>query len=138
MILLDTTVLIDIRRGKVEIKDILEKYNDTICGISVITIYELYVGLGHILQKFGEISYKTNKEKTEKLLNDFEIFDLNRLILEKAGLKEGELLAKGITIEFEDIIIGITAQILKAEKIITRNPEHFKYFEIPVQSYQFR
>lgn len=136
LIVLDTTVLIDIRRGRMNVKKLLDKYENEVYGISAITIYELYAGLGYTHQKLGQELYETHKEKLESLLTDYEIFDINRLILEESGLIEGELMAKGITIDLQDIIIGITAEHVKAEKIITRNPDHFKYFKVPIESYE--
>lgn len=135
MILLDTTVIIDIRRGRVNVQEVLEKYQDSICGISAITIQELYAGLGYILKKYGQEVYEKNEDKIKTLLEDYEIFDITRHILEKAGFIEGKLRAEGITIDIQNLIIGATAEILNAEKIITRNPDHFKPFKIQIETY---
>ncbi len=45
-------------------------------------------------------------------------------------------MAKGIIIDIQDLIIGTVAEVLKAERIITRNPDHFKSFKIPLISYE--
>ncbi len=136
MIVLDTTVIIDIRRGRPEVKKVLDKYKDKICGISAITIQELYVGLGYTLEKMGKTIFEQNLNQIQRLLEDYEIIDITRPILEQAGFLKGQLMAKEIIIEIQDLIIGAMAEILKAELIITRNPEHFKPFKIPVESYE--
>ena len=135
MIILDTSVIIDVRRGRSNVKKILEKYRNEICGISAITIQELYVGLGYTLEKFGKGIYEKNREKIRLLLEDYEIFDITRPILENAGFLKGQLMAKGMSIDIQDLIIGATAEIFKAEKIITRNPDHFKPFKVLLESY---
>ena len=136
MIFLDTSVIIDIRRGRPAVKNVLDKYKDKISAISAITVQELYVGLGYTLEKKGKALYEQNLNHIQKLLEDYEIINITRSILEHAGFLKGHLMAKGVTIEIQDLIIGVTAENLKAELIITRNPDHFKPFKIPIESYE--
>lgn len=60
---------------------------------------------------------------------------ISACILKLAGLKEGEMRANGIIIDFEDIIIGISAQVKQADWIISRNVKHFREFTVPCKSY---
>ncbi len=136
MIMLDTNVIIDLGRGRSAAKKILENFKETVFAISAITIQEIYVGLGYILEKHGKELYEINKEKSQILLEDYTILKITRPILELSGLNKGKLRAKGVTIEIQDLIIGSTAEILGAEKIITRNPKHFKVFKVPIESYE--
>ena len=136
MIMLDTNVIIDLGRGRSAAKKILENYKETVFAISAITIQEIYVGLGYILEKHGKELYEINKEKSQILLEDYKILKITRPILELSGLNKGKLRAKGVTIEIQDLIIGSTAEILGAEKIITRNPKHFEVFKVPIESYE--
>ena len=136
MIMLDTNVIIDLGRGRSAAKKILENFKETVFAISAITIQEIYVGLGYILEKHGKELYEINKEKSQILLEDYTILKITRPILELSGLNKGKLRAKGVTIEIQDLIIGSTAEILGAEKIITRNPIHFKVFKVPIESYE--
>ncbi|KKL12945.1 hypothetical protein LCGC14_2530710, partial [marine sediment metagenome] len=99
-------------------------------------IQEIYVGLGYILEKHGKELFEKNKEKSQNLLEDYTILKITRPILELSGLNKGKLRAKGVTIEIQDLIIGSTAEILGAEKIITRNPKHFEVFKVPIESYE--
>lgn len=136
MIMLDTNVIIDLGRGRSAAKKILENFKETVFAISAITIQEIYVGLGYILEKHGKELYEINKEKSQILLEDYTILKITRPILELSGLNKGKLRAKGVKIEIQDLIIGSTAEILGAEKIITRNPKHFKVFKVPIESYE--
>ncbi len=138
MILLDTNVIIDIGRGRTEAKKHIQKYGAETFALSAVTIEEMYVGLGYILQKYGKKLFEANKEKTLKLLNDYEILNITQPILERSGMMRGELRAKGITIGIQDLIIGATAEISSAEKLITRNPDHFKMFKISIESYKIK
>ncbi len=136
MIVLDTNVIIDLGRGRSGVKKKLENFKEAEFAISAITIQEIYVGLGYILEKHGKELYEKNKEKSQNLLEDYTILKITRPILEHSGLKKGKLRAKGVTIEIQDLIIGSTAEILGAEKIITRNPKHFEVFKVPIESYE--
>ena len=136
MIVLDTNVIIDLGRGRSGVKKKLENFKETVFAISAITIQEIYVGLGYILEKHGKELYEKNKEKSQKLLEDYTILKITRPILEHSGLKKGKLRAKGVIVEIQDLIIGSTAEILGAEKIITRNPKHFEVFKVRIESYE--
>ena len=73
MIMLDTNVIIDLGRGRSGVKKILENLKETVFAISAITIQEIYVGLGYILEKYGNELYEKNKEKSQNLLEDYTI-----------------------------------------------------------------
>lgn len=136
MIVLDTNVIIDLGRGRSGVKKKLENFKEAEFAISAITIQEIYVGLGYILEKHGKELYEKNKEKSQNLLEDYIILKITRPILEHSGLIKGKLRAKSVTIEIQDLIIGSTAEILGAEKIITRNPKHFEVFKVRIESYE--
>lgn len=136
MILVDTTVLIDIERGKYSLKKLFELYPSERYCISAVSILELYVGLGYSKIKKGIKFYQTQKEIIDQLCNDFEILPLSSKILQQGGMKKGELMASGISIDFEDILIGVTGEICKVKYIFTRNKEHFESFHLSIQEYK--
>ncbi len=136
MIIVDSTVLIDIERGRDPIKQLLEQYSSEEIAISMITIQEMYVGLGVTLKKRGEKAYFLKRSHIEQILEDFVFYDINQAILERAGIKEGELLSDGITIDSNDLIIGATTEFYKADKIITRNSVLFDVWSIQIESYE--
>jgi len=84
----------------------------------------------------NEAVYEEKRRDVLKLIEDFHVIEVSNEILEKAGEKEGELLAKGKRLDLEDIIVGVSAEDIKASRIITRNADHFTPFSIPVESYQ--
>lgn len=132
---MDTTVLIDIHRGKPGIKKKLLEIPTNTLSISEISVQELYTGLGYSKEILGESVYLQQKARIDDIIKDFNIIPISRTILEFAGLKEGCLKAKGIIIDFQDLIIGITAELINAEIILTRNPTHFKECSIPKEIY---
>ena len=138
MILCDTSVVIDIDRGRPEMETVLRAHAGEPVGISAITIQELYVGLGYLKAKFGNPRYERTRARLQTILNDFEILAITTPILEQAGLFEGELQAKGIRVDAQDYIIAATALQVQASKVLTRNPDHFKQFPLAIETYAIK
>lgn len=136
MIFLDTTVPIHIARGFSSLKDILSQFPNSIFGISLITIEEIFAGLGYFRIKKGEKFYNSIKNNMEQLLTQFEIYPITREIVELAGLFRGKSQANGLVIDSVDAIIAVTAELYHAEFIITQNPTHFKFSTVPLKSYK--
>ena len=134
-ILFDTTVIIDLWRGRTGIKILLEKFKEEVLCISAITIGEIYDGLGYTKEKRGVEMYTKIKIQFEKIINEFEIIPINLEILKQSGKFKGCLRANGTTLDFGDCIIGISAEIIKAGKLVSRNPKHFNEFKIPIKTY---
>lgn len=136
MIIVDTTVIIDIWRGRSKVKSVLKPYSDQTTCISAITIAEIYDGLGYTKEKKSEKIYLQIKDQIEKVLTEFHIIPLNSQILQESGQLKGFLRAKGITLDLADCIIGTTAKLMNAEKLITRNDRHFQDFDLTIESYE--
>lgn len=136
MILLDTNVIIDLWRGRNGVKNCLEKYKEEVLCISAISIGEIYDGLGYTKEKRGTKIYKEIQSQFGKILTEFEIIPITTNILKLSGVSKGELRANGIILDIGDCIIGITANLIKAEKIVSRNPKHFSQFDVQVESYE--
>ena len=136
MIIVDTNVIIDIERGKQSLKAIFEEYpNEEYC-LSMISVMELFTGLGYSRQIKGDNFYEKQKKKLETIIADFELIPLSLEIVKNAGLRRGLLMNQGNIIDNEDIIIGISAEILKVSHLITRNKKHFDPFSFPILEYQ--
>jgi len=135
VILCDTSVIIDIDRGRLEVENVLRAYVAETASISAITIQEIYVGLGYQKEKFGDEHFERTRARLQKILNDFEIIAITTPILEHAGLLEGQLYAKGIRVDSQDYVIAATARQVQATKVLTRNPDHFKHFSLPIETY---
>jgi len=65
MILVDTTVLIDIWRGRTNVRKCLEKYTEESFAISSITIEEIYDGLGYTKTEKGEEGIRSESGQRE-------------------------------------------------------------------------
>ncbi len=136
MIIVDSTVIIDIWRGKPNVKSVLKPYsNQTIC-ISAITLAEIYDGLGYTKEKKSEKIFLQIKDQIEKVLSEFHIIPLNSQILQESGRLKGYLRARGITLDLADCIIGTTAKLMNVEKLISRNTRHFQDFGLKLESYE--
>jgi predicted nucleic acid-binding protein len=131
----DTTVVIDIWRGRSKVKSVLKPYSDQSICISAITIAEIYDGLGYTKEKKSEKIYSQIKDQIEKILSEFHIIPLNLQILQESGSLKGYLRAKGITLDLADCIIGTTAKLINSEKLITRNISHFQDLGLSIESY---
>ncbi|MBN2153312.1 MAG: type II toxin-antitoxin system VapC family toxin [Candidatus Lokiarchaeota archaeon] len=135
MIVADTTVIIDIARGKEGVKRILDELKEEEICISSISLEEIYAGLGHSLSRLGVEKFPRIMEKYEKVMSQFRPLAITDRLLNKAGMFRGEFLAKGFVINPADAIIAVTAETANASAIVTRNPNHFKDVQVRVTSY---
>ncbi len=136
MIIVDSTVIIDIWRGRSNVKSVLKPYSNQTIYISAITLAEIYEGLGYTKEKKSEKIFLQIRDQIEKVLSEFYIIPLNSQILQESGSLKGYLRAKGITLDLADCIIGTTAKLMNAEKLITRNIRHFQDFGLTIESYE--
>lgn len=121
MVCLDTTFIIDLLRGKKEIKLLIQKFNNLNedLTISPISIKEVIYGV------YASNKIEEEKEKIESLLNSFIMLNFDKESAFLAGKIEFELDKTGKMIDTEDIMIASTA-IANEETLITRNKKHFE------------
>ena len=130
--ILDTTFLIDIIRGKdekVKQKCIYLDNKFITKSISTITLMELCRG--------AEMNLNSKKEKKKviELIESLLIHPFNVKEAKKAAEIESFLIKKGQMIDLEDIMIAATA-ITRNESVLTRNVEHFNRIpNLKVDSY---
>ena len=136
MIIVDSTVIIDIWRGRSNVKSVLKPYSNQTIYISAITLAEIYDGLGYTKEKKSEKIFLQIKDQIEKVLSEFHIIPLNSQILQESGSLKGYLRARGIILDLADCIIGTTAKLMNVEKLITRNIRHFHDFGLSLESYE--
>lgn len=121
MVCLDTSFLIDLLKGKEEVRILKEEtdknnYPVTIASPSII---ELIKGL-----KIGKVR-EDEEEKVNDLIFSLTVLNLDRDSAILAGEIESELIKKGELIDLEDMMIAAIA-ITNNEKLITSNEKHFK------------
>lgn len=115
--LLDTNILIDLLRKRIEINESFFKE----ATISIITEAELYYGA------YKSSNPQENPDVIEKMISDFgfKIIDLDsKTVMDFAQIK-ASLEKGGIRLEDFDLLIAATALSQKLT-LVTRNIRHFK------------
>jgi len=119
-ILLDTTVLIDLLRGRAPrrqfIQELLVKGHTF--AISALNMAEIYAGMR-----------PAEEERTDSFLSSFECFPVTPAIARHGGLLRSEWARKGITLHLADTIIAATA-IQQGLVLLTDNRKDFPMPEI--------
>jgi predicted nucleic acid-binding protein len=109
-IVLDSSVLIAGERRKDSVREILKRvraaHGEADCALSVVTIVELTHG---IYRAKGDADREHRRAFSDELRRDMAIHPVTVEIAELAGRIEGEQAARGVSIAFEDLLIGATA-----------------------------
>jgi tRNA(fMet)-specific endonuclease VapC len=125
-LILDSSVLIAGERRRETVKQVIERvraaFGDVECALSVVTIVELAHG---IYRAKTDADRVRRKAFTDELSRDMIVHPMTLEIAQLAGRIEGEQAAKGITIDFEDLVIGATALHLGFD-VVTTNVKHFQ------------
>ena len=125
-IILDSSILIAAERGGEGVAQILKRagaaQGDTEAGISVVTIVELTHG---IYRAKSDADRKRRQSFADELCRDVPVHPVTLEVAQLAGKIEGEQAACGISIAFEDLLIGSTALHL-GYSVATLNARHFR------------
>jgi len=125
-VILDTSVLIAGERGGESVQGIVRRVQ-TKCGeqhaaFSVVTLVELT----HGIYRAKRDSDRTRRLAfTEELRQVMVVYPVTVEIAQLAGRIEGEQAARGVSIAFEDLLIGATALWLSYQ-VATANLRHFQ------------
>ena len=128
--ILDTTFVIDLIKGKIDSVSKLKEFEERGIpyAITTPTVYELWSGLISLEKPEKE------KQKTASLINEQIIYFLDDKSAVEAGKIDGGLIKDGQTIEPEDCMIAGIA-ISNNQKLVTRD-EHFSRIEgLKVEGY---
>jgi len=125
-LVLDSSVLIAGERRKDSVREILKRlraaHGEVDCALSVVTIVELTHG---IYRAKSDADRERRRAFSEELRRDMAVHPLTVEIAELAGRIEGEQAARGVSIAFEDLLIGATALHL-SYGIATLNARDFQ------------
>ena len=125
-IILDTSVLIaGERRGQgvqAIIQRVLTTHGEQDAALSVVTLVELTHG---IQRARTDADRERRRAFTEELRRDVAVIPVTAEIAELAGRIEGEQAMRGISIAFEDLLIGTTALHMNYA-VVTLNLRHFQ------------
>jgi len=113
-------------RRKETVKQVIERVRvacgDTECALSVVSIVELTHGIYRAKSNADRVR---RTEFVEELTRDMIVHPVSLLIAQLAGRIEGEQAARGISIDFADLVIGTTALHLGFD-VATINTRHFR------------
>ena len=109
-IVLDSSVLIAGERRREGVREILSRvqaaHGGVDCALSVVTIVELTHG---IYRAKNDADRERRRAFSEELRRDMVVHPVTVEIAEVAGRIEGEQVARGVSVAFEDLLIGATA-----------------------------
>src|SRR6266513_3061492 len=125
-LILDSTILIAGERRGESVRQILKRvqatHGEIESALSVITVVELTHGI-------YRARTKTDREKrqhfVDELCRDIVVYPVTTEIAQLAGRIEGEQAGVGVSIAFEDLLIGCTALYL-GYAVVTNNVRHFQ------------
>jgi len=125
-IILDSSVLISGERQGVSVRNILKRleaaHGEDVYALSVVTVVELTHG---IYRAQTSTDRDRRRAFSEELRQDMVVHPVTVEIAELAGRIEGEQAALGVSIAFEDLLIGATALHL-GYGVLTHNIRHFQ------------
>jgi predicted nucleic acid-binding protein len=125
-LILDSSIVVAAERRGSNVSQILEQiratYGEVEIGLSVVTIAELM---------HGAYRAKTDADRLprlafiEELCRDVPVYPVTLEVARHLGRIEGQQAAKGISLAFEDLAIGVTALELGFD-VATLNARHFQ------------
>jgi len=119
MACLETTFLVDLLRGKLEVKSLKDELDRTESELFVAapSVMELWSGALLSNQPLKE------KEKISELIESLVLLPLDAASAKEAGEIEAELLGKGLPVQTEDVMIAAISRV-NCKKLVTRD-QHF-------------
>ena len=129
-IIVDSSVLIAIERGKLDLAEFLRRYAGEALSISTITASELLHG---IYRAKSEETRQRRSDYVEQLLRDFNLVPFDLSIARKHAELSAVLGAAGKPVGAHDLLIAATA-IVGGDKVISRDARSFP--NIPSLSFE--
>jgi predicted nucleic acid-binding protein len=121
-VILDTSFLEDVgREDAAALKKAAELQDQQIPErLSVMTLYELYWGIGYVERS------QTERDRVDAILGTKEVYPVTPTIARKAGRIAGELSRRGDPLNDPgDELIGATG-LVHEEPVLTKNVDHFE------------
>jgi predicted nucleic acid-binding protein len=116
----DTSVIIDIDRGKKNVIEICKRLTSTNSAmISTVTVSEILTG--SYLRK----DYKSAVAKAELVLSQFTLIPLSGEVAKLTGQLNAYLISNGLPIEYQDVAIAASCLVTRCDVLLTENKDHF-------------
>ncbi len=120
-VLVDTSIIVDVDRGKQDVIDLCKKLTGTNSAyISTVSVSEILTG--SYLRK----DYKIAVRKAEKVLSQFNWVPLDGEAAKLVAELNAYLLSKGQPIEYQDIAIAASFLLECCNVLLTENKAHFE------------
>ncbi len=130
MACLDTTFLIDLLRGRKDIKELKDELNKHESNLYVAAPSVMEIWTGANLNDYPE----KEKFKIKYLLESFKVLNFDEKSAKEAGEIQAELIKKGKIIQVQDIMIAAIS-ITNGEKIVTRDEDYIRVNGLKVLKY---
>lgn len=119
-VLLDTSVIVDIDRGRRTVIETCRKLTREHDGlVSTVTVSEILTG--SYLRK----DYVKAAAKAKRILGQFTWIALDGAVAEKLAQLNAYLIAEGQPIEYQDNAIAASFLVTESDFLLTNNKEHF-------------
>ena len=124
--ILDTSVIVRAERRGKSVAEILtqirETHGETDIGVSVVTVAELTHG---VQRSKLEAQRQRSQAFVDDVLAAMTVYPVTVEIAQRVGIISGREAERGVTLPFEDLLIGATALQLGFE-LATHNVRHFE------------
>ena len=120
-VLVDTSVIVDIDRGKQEVIEVCRKLtSDREAYVSAVTVSEILTG------SYLREDYRKSVAKAKRVLGQFSWVSLDGQVAEKIAQLSSYLISRGQPVEYQDQAIAASCLVIECDFLLTNNKEHFK------------
>jgi predicted nucleic acid-binding protein len=125
-LILDTCVLIDAERAGQNVLDLVASVRGRTGSIDLFISAVSLVEMAHGITRARSGRHSGSRRLfLNDLRSEIVIWPVTEEIAVRAGLLDGELQAKGVTVGLPDLLIGVTA-LHHGHGVLTSNVRHFK------------
>jgi tRNA(fMet)-specific endonuclease VapC len=125
VILIDSNILIDALKKKQKVVASLENYREEGFGISVLSIYEVKIGIFILREEDPNFNVERRLTELENLVQTCEVYSADNEIATRGSEIMADLIIKGQVIDPIDVLIGSTFFCRDCSALLTQNKEHF-------------
>ncbi|HDD69423.1 MAG TPA: type II toxin-antitoxin system VapC family toxin [Candidatus Korarchaeota archaeon] len=117
---LDTSIIVDIDRGDNEVIELCKKLTrEHEVLISTVTVSEILTG------SYLREDHLKSVSKAKKILGQFIWVNLDGEVAEKVAQINAYLIAEGLPMEFQDVVVAASFLVTNSEFLLTENKRHF-------------